>query len=95
MLELFIKLLSKADVVIASTSPLLSSWDQDDVTGDPQNEVLRLSWESEGEIYSTIFTEEGISNATYDKETDEFSLLDSEGDRVGLKLCQLVALRPD
>lgn len=94
MLELFIKLLSKADVIIPSTGPLLSSWDQDDVTGDPQNEVLRLSWESEGQAYSTLFTEEAISNAKFDEETDEFSLLDSEGDPVTLKLCQLVALRP-
>lgn len=62
----FIALLHSADVITLDGGPYLGGWHITETTGDAENEVLTISWESEGEQYSVSFTEGGIAGGAFD-----------------------------
>ena len=94
MLEIFTDLLTKAEALIVGDSPLLTSWHQDDATGDPDSQILYATWESGNLRFSTRFTEANIAAASFDRETGEFRCPDFDGKVVAIKLFRLTALTP-
>lgn len=88
----FMKLLETADIVVVDDGPMLSDWEIASVEGTPDNEVAYFSWESEGESFSAILTEEGIEGATYDPEKKAFFLTDHEGNDLKINLGQYTPL---
>lgn len=86
----FMEALGKADAITAN-SPLLTHWDTADLTGEPDNEVVHLSWvDDDGNTYRCILTEGGIADGTW---TDEaFCCYDSEGDTVSITMCRFQPL---
>jgi len=63
------------------------SWDGE-IKGDPENQILLLTWEDdEGQEFSVILTEQGLSAATVEGNT--IACEDCEGDEFLLRLWDL------
>ena len=89
----FLALLEQADAVIADGSPLLTSWDAEEVTGDGENQVVRFSWiDDEGLGYSITLTEEEIANGSW--VGTSFFCLDAEGDETQFTLYRTAPIVP-
>lgn len=62
-------------------------WTTAELTGQADNQVVRLEWPSEGEkTCVTYLTEDGVNSAEFDEATTQFTLEDFEGTPVRLKL---------
>lgn len=93
MLVKFVQMLKTAECVQLDDGPLLTSWATSEVNGDPDNEILQVSWESEGLLYSAKFTERGVSEGRFDSEPAVFILEDAEGSECRLRLYTLTPIR--
>lgn len=90
----FLKLLQSADSVRLENSPLLSSWEVSDVTGDGDNKVATFSWcEGDGMSYRVCLTERGIAEGSWQDNT--FWCYDHEGDTVQIHLNKHQTLSPN
>lgn len=91
-LAIFLAALSQADAVRAE-SPLLAVWEQEQVSGEPNNEVVKFTWvDDEGLVFSTKLTEAGIASGQWQGNT--FNCQDHEGDDVSVELFTLHSLTP-
>ncbi|WP_186125970.1 hypothetical protein [Burkholderia gladioli] len=88
MLANFLTRLHEADVLRTHDSPLLTSRETSDVTGDPGNEIVHLSWEDHEYGYAVSLTEGAIASGQ--RAADAFHCLDGEGDALALTLYRLV-----
>lgn len=88
MMTKFLSLLARAQIVSLASGPVVEVA-LAEVTGQPDNQVARLSWtdESLGSC-ATVLTEEGLAAVTFDAESKTFKLEDYEGDPVVLKLTE-------
>ncbi|VWC75523.1 hypothetical protein BLA9940_04421 [Burkholderia aenigmatica] len=84
----FLAQLNSADALRTHESPLLTEWETSDVTGDPDNEVLRLNWEDQTGRYAVYLTEDSIAPGQWRGNT--FHCLDSEGDELRITLFRLI-----
>lgn len=89
--QAFLELLSQADTVVAG-GPVLSSWETTEPTGEPDNELIRFSWEDNYHCFSVVLTEAGIASGKW--KGNAFLCLDSEGDEVEITLFKQVAIAP-
>lgn len=64
----FFAFLVAADAVSVDDGALLTNWDTDPLNGKPDNQVVYFSWTDGEGNFSSILTEEGISNGTFDAE---------------------------
>lgn len=96
MMTKFLSLLARAQVVALDNGSVVDV-ELADVTGQPDNQVVRLSWTQEGMgACGTVLTEEGLAGVTFDSAAQTFKLEDYEGDPVVLKLTDDdVVLTPD
>jgi len=64
-----------------------------DIKGEPENEVIRFSWDIGGMDYSVVITEAGLDAA--EVVDDQITLIDSEGDpfKIILMLIAPVAVK--
>lgn len=95
-LATLLALIATADAFEVDGSPLLHSIDVEEVTGEPENEILHASWESDGNDFSATFTERGLSNGYW--QDGNFRAVDSEGEMseiVLYKLNKLDPMKPD
>lgn len=90
MLANFLTRLHEADALRTHDSPLLTSWEASDVIGDPDNEIVHLSWEDREYGYAVSLTEGAIASGQWAGDT--FYCLDSEGDALTITLYRLVPL---
>lgn len=67
-LDTFFAFLAAADAVSVDDGALLTSWDTDSRNGEPDNQVANFSWTDGEGNFSSILTEEGIANGTFDTE---------------------------
>jgi hypothetical protein len=86
----FLALLKMASAISIDDGPSLTSWETSDLTGAPDNEILRISWNEGGTAFSTKLTEEGVSDGIL-FEDGKFVADDYEGESV---LIRLFALHP-
>ena len=90
----FLKLLQSADSVRLDNSPLLTSWEVSDVTGNGANTVASFSWyEGDGMSYRISLTEEGIAKGSW--QDNIFWCYDDEGDTVQVHLNKHQSLSPN
>lgn len=59
--ESIMQVIGQAGALQTLESPLLVYWETSEITGEPENEILKLVWESDGLRYRVVFTEEGIA----------------------------------
>jgi hypothetical protein len=86
MMTKFLSLLARAQVVTMDTGVAVDV-QMAEVTGQPENQVVRISWTEEGRgAFGTALTEEGLAQVTFDATAGTFKLDDYEGDPVVLKL---------
>ncbi len=67
-LDTFFAFLAAADAVSVDDGALLTNWDTDPCNGEPDNQVAYFSWTDGEGNFSSILTEEGISNGSFDAE---------------------------
>lgn len=87
----FLALLATADSVDAE-SPLLSSWEVCEPTGDEGNEVVLFSWEDAEGRYNCNLTEGAISEGEWAGAS--FFCKDQDGEDVQITLYKHVAIQP-
>lgn len=86
MMTKFLNLLTRATVVTMNDTTVVTV-QLAEVTGEPENQVVRLSWtEDRPGTFGTSLTEEGLARVTFDAKTGMFKLEDYEGDPVALTL---------
>lgn len=86
MMTKFLSLLARAQVVTLANGTV-AEVELADVTGQPDNQVVRLNWTEEGiGACGTVLTEEGLAAVTFDSASQTFTLNDYEGDPVVLAL---------
>ena len=67
-IEKFFALLAAAGAVTVDDGALLTNWETEALTGDPDNQVVRFSW-TDGECdFSDILDEGGIAEGTFDSD---------------------------
>lgn len=87
----FLVLLGQANSVVAD-SPVLSSWETHAPNGDPDNQVVKFTWEDTDGNYSLTLTEGGIASGQWGG--DSFFCVDHEGDEVQITLYRNVTITP-
>lgn len=86
MMTKFLSLLARATTVTMNDATVVQV-QLSEVTGEPENQVVRLSWtEDRPGTFGTSLTEEGLALVTFDAKTGMFQLDDYEGDPVTLTL---------
>ena len=86
MMTKFLSLLARATVVTMNDTTVVTV-QLAEVTGEPENQVVRLTWtEDRPGTFGTSLTEEGLALVTFDAKTGMFQLDDYEGDPVALTL---------
>ena len=76
--ESFMRVIGQAGALQTLESPLLVFWETSEITGEPENEILKLVWECDGLSYRIVFTEEGIASGEW--KDNGYRCKDSEGD---------------
>lgn len=67
-IEKFVSLLAAAGAVTVDDGALLTDWETEALTGDPDNQVVRFSW-TDGECdFSDILNEGGIADGKFDSD---------------------------
>lgn len=92
MLTQMLALLAQAQIAYIDGSPALDKWDRAEATGQPDNQVVRFSWEQDGDLYEVKLTEEGLAQATFNAEEGVFEIPDHEGEPTKLFLATLIPL---
>jgi hypothetical protein len=88
--KLLLELIDTAAVITCNDSPYLHSVQSSEVTGDPDNQVLRINWHDDESLeYAVIFTEGGLDQAEIKGEA--MHLPDHEGEPSEIRL---YALKP-
>lgn len=88
-----INLFNASNVITVDDGPYLSSWETWPLTGDPDNQVIYLSWTDGETDYSAVLTEEGVGNGQFDPETGAFNCQDRDGDHTAIKFFTVYQLR--
>ena len=90
-IEKFFALLEAAGAVTVDDGALLTDWEVEARTGDPDNQVVRFSW-TDGECdYSDILTEGGIAAGVFDDE-GQFVAENHEGEKTAIQFYMLERL---
>jgi len=71
--------------VVGETETAAMNWDDAEPIGDPENQLIYLSWENDdGYLYNTILTEQGLNDAQVSE--NSIILVDYEGEEIHLRL---------
>lgn len=80
----FCDLLDEAGAVTIDDGPLLMDCDGEELTGHPDNQVVRFSWTDGESDYSEVLTEGGIAAGVFDSD-GKFVAENSEGEKTVIR----------
>jgi len=90
-IERFFRLLNTADAVTIDDGAMLTDFENANITGNPDNQVVIFTW-TDGECdYSDILTEAGIAAGVFEND-DRFVADNSEGDKTVVRFFTVEAL---
>jgi hypothetical protein len=88
-IDKLLRALHKANAITVNKSPLLTTWQEAVVEGQPDNQILYFSWADDaGDAYSVSITEGDFENAVVKEHA--ISCADHEGDPAIINLYNLV-----
>ena len=83
-IERFLCLLDTASAVTVDDGAFLTDITAEELTGDPDNEVVRFTWTNGESDYSDILTERGIAEGMFDSD-GKFIAENSEGEKTVIR----------
>jgi len=79
-IERLLIMLNAASAVTVDHGAMLTDFETEPITGDPNNQVVRFTWTDGERDYSDILTEDGIAKGIFDSE-GRFIAKNSEGEK--------------
>lgn len=90
-IEKFLGLLASAHAVTVDDGAMLKSWETSEVTGQPDNQVVRFSW-TDGECnYADVLDEQGIAKGVFHKD-GSFVAENIDGERSVIRFFEVTQL---
>lgn len=87
----FLAMLKSADVVTVDDGAYLHDWSMYELTGDPDNQVLRFSWKEGRYEFSSIHTEAGLQAGRFTHD-GKFVCNDIEGEATQIRCFNVQAI---
>lgn len=87
-INLLLAFLSASDNVTVDDGPMLSEWSVSQLSGLPDNQVIRFEWSEKDYSFSEVLTEAGIANGKFDSE-GKFVCLNYEGETTAIRFFQV------
>lgn len=92
-IDKFLDLLNTASAVTVDHGAMLVGIEAAQLTGDPDNQVVRFTWTDGEHDYADILTEGGIAGGAFDSK-DKFVTQNSEGEETVIRFFSVERLLP-